>query len=85
MYRCMQDFCRRAASLGIATMASGGAAPMFRFYFHAKPIGGQQPILVEALVDKAAGSAGITVKCADGAVAQPFADLFRSCLDGMAR
>jgi hypothetical protein len=58
---------------------------MYRFYLHAKPAGRQQPILVEMLVDKSASSAGITIKCGDSTVVQPFADVLRGCLDGMAR
>lgn len=65
-------------------MASGGSAPLYRFYFHARPAASllqqQQPILIEVLVDKTAGNAGITVKSADAAVLEPFADVFRGCL-----
>ena len=66
-------------------MASGGSAPLYRFYFHARPatcslLQQQQPILMEVLVDKTAGNAGITVKSADAVVLEPFADVFRGCL-----
>ena len=73
--------------LGIATMASGGSAPLYRFYFHARPAASllqqQQPILMEVIVDKSAGTANITVKSADAAVLEPFVELFRDCLAGL--
>lgn len=79
----LQDFCGRLGAQGIATMASGGRAPLYRFYFHARPAGGQQPVLAEVLVDKTAGSASVTVKCADARLMQPFSDMFRRCLDSL--
>jgi hypothetical protein len=81
----MQDFCRKAASQGIATMASGGRAPLFRFYFYAKPVSSDAVLLVEVLVDKSAGSASVTVKSRDAANVQAFVELVRSCLESMAR
>ncbi len=80
----LQDFCRKTGAAGIATMASGGVAPTFRFYMYAKPTGGSAMVLTEAVVDKTMGSASVTLKCADAAPVQPFAELFRRQLDAMA-
>lgn len=66
-------------------MASGGKAPIFRFYFYAKPMSGSAVLLVEVIVDKSLGSASVTVKTQDASLAQPFVDVMRSCLDSMAR
>lgn len=41
-------------------------------------------LLVEAIVDKTAGSASVTLKSEDAAPVQPFAELFRGQLDAMA-
>ncbi|BDA42681.1 beta-adaptin-like protein A [Coccomyxa sp. Obi] len=78
------DFCRKTGAAGIATMASGGVAPTFRFYMYAKPTGSSSMVLTEAIVDKSIGSASVTLKCADAAPVQPFAELFRRQLDAMA-
>jgi hypothetical protein len=66
-------------------MASGGRAPIFRFYFYAKPFGSTALLLVEVLVDKSLGSASVTVKCQDKALVQPFLEMLHGCLDSMAR
>ncbi|EIE24642.1 hypothetical protein COCSUDRAFT_62071 [Coccomyxa subellipsoidea C-169] len=82
---CMsKDFCRRVGAVGIATMASGGVAPTFRFYMYAKPTGSPSTVLLEAIVDKSAGSASVTLKCEDAALVQQFGELFRRQLDAMA-
>jgi len=80
--RARQDFCRHAAARGIATMASGGAPPMYRFYFHAQPAAGAGRILVEAIVSKPGALASVTIKADDAALGEPFAALFRACIDG---
>ncbi|KAK9826712.1 hypothetical protein WJX81_000377 [Elliptochloris bilobata] len=79
-----QDFCQHAAARGIATMASGGAPPMYRFYFHAKPAGAAARILVEAIVSKPGALASVTIKADDPALGEPFAALFRTCIDTLA-
>lgn len=59
---CVQRFTQQFSKQNIATMASGGQGPSFRFYFHAQLLTGSQRILVEMLVNTAAGSIGITLK-----------------------
>ncbi len=63
-------------------MASGGAPPMYRFYFHAQPAAGAGRILVEAIVSKPGALASVTIKADDAALGEPFAALFRACIDG---
>jgi hypothetical protein len=79
-----QDFCRHMAAANIATMASGGQAPMYRFYFHAQQLGTGTRILVEALVNKTAGNASVTVKSSDVAVASAFSDVLRMSFNTVA-
>ncbi len=42
-------------------------------------------LLVETIVDKGAASATVTVKSEDTSSVAAFADLYRSCLSGLAR
>ena len=81
----LQAFLQAASSMGIATMASGGKAPVFRFYMYAKPRAKAEFLLVETVVDKGAASATVTVKSEDTSSVAAFADLYRSCLSGLAR
>lgn len=81
----LQGFSQLASSLGIATMASGGKAPVFRFYMYAKPQGKGSFHLLETIVDKSAASAAVTIKSEDASSVPAFADLYRSCLNSMAR
>ena len=81
----LQAFLQNASSMSIATMASGGKAPVFRFYMYAKPQTKPAFLLVETIVDKGAGSATVTIKSEDTSSVQAFAELYRSCLNGMAR
>eukprot|EP00884_Botryococcus_braunii_P006125 jgi/Botrbrau1/15513/Bobra.0225s0004.1 len=79
-----QDFCRHLAASNIATMASGGQAPMYRFYFHAQEAGTGTRVLVEVIVNKTAGNASVTVKSSDVGLASSFSDLLRTCLNTVA-
>ena len=81
----MQGFLQSASSMGIATMASGGKAPVFRFYMYAKPQVKAEFLLVETIVDKSAGSATVTIKSEDASSVPAFADVYRSCLNSMTR
>ena len=58
----MQRFTQQFGKHHIATMASGGQGPSFRFYFHAQLTTGSHRILVEMIVNTSAGSVGITLK-----------------------
>ena len=81
----LQGFLQAATSMGIATMASGGKAPVFRFYMYAKPQAKAEFLMVETIVDKGAGSATVTIKSEDPSSVPAFADVYRSCLNGMTR
>ena len=63
-------------------MASGGAPPKYRVYIHAQPAAGAGRILVEAIVSKPGALASVTIKADDAALGEPFAALFRTCIDG---
>lgn len=58
----MQGFCQQFGHANIATMASGGTAPTYRFYFHAQPSSGSGRFLVEMLANTSSQSVAITVK-----------------------
>ena len=64
-------------------MASGGAPPIFRFYFHAQTAEGlPNKLLVEALVSTQTSSASITLKSQDVGIIEGFAEIFRGILSG---
>lgn len=77
----LQDLNRRMAAASIYTMASGGNAPAYRCYLHAQSQAGAR-LLVELLLNSAAGSANLTVKAEDLPAAQPFLALVKSVLQG---
>lgn len=81
----LQGFLQSASSMGIATMASGGKSPVFRFYMYAKPQARAEFLLVEAVVDKSAANVTVTIKSENAPSVPAFADLYRSCLNGMTR
>ena len=58
----MQRFTQVFGKQHIATMASGGQPPNFRFYFHAQPASGSSRILVELIVSTSAASIAATLK-----------------------
>ncbi len=58
----MQRFCRHMAAANIATMASGGAAPLFKFYFYCQAAEGSGRALMEVLVNKSSSQASVVFK-----------------------
>ncbi|KAK9817308.1 hypothetical protein WJX72_012438 [[Myrmecia] bisecta] len=75
-----KDFCTRLGLANIMTMASGGAPPTYRFYFHAQRAERDTRILVETIVSKPAGSASVTIKADDQDTADHFASQFKERL-----
>ena len=76
----VQDFCRRVSAANIAVMASGGAPPMYRFYFHGQRADRDCRILVESMVDKNTSNMQITVKADDAETPDQFKPLYQSIL-----
>lgn len=81
-----QALLRHMASSSIACMASGGAAPMFRFFFYAQSVeagAGSGFFLIELIVNSASGSASAKIKAEQEALVEPFVDVFRTALQSL--
>ena len=76
----LQDFCRRVSAANIAVMASGGAPPIYRFYFHGQRADRDVRVLVESIVDKNTLKMQITVKADDTQTPEEFKPLYQSIL-----
>ncbi|KAK9822016.1 hypothetical protein WJX74_000790 [Apatococcus lobatus] len=57
-----QRFLRHMAAASIATMASGGAPPLFKFYFFCQAAHTHARVLIEAIVNKTTSLASMTFK-----------------------
>ena len=82
------DLARHLAPLGIATVASGGAAPQFKLYVYAQPmLQGGAPggyVLVELLANAAAGAAALKIKAEEAHAVGPLLGLLKSGLESYA-
>ncbi|DBA85225.1 TPA: hypothetical protein ACH3X2_005929 [Trebouxia sp. C0005] len=76
-----QDFCKKVTAANIAVMASGGAPPTYRFYFHSQRAGRETRILTESIVDKNTSTMQIIVKADDTDSPEQFQRLYQSVLD----
>lgn len=64
-------------------MASGGAPPTYRFYFHGQRADRDTRILIESIVDKTTAKIQITVKADDAATPEQFKPVYQSLLAGL--
>ena len=76
----LQDFCKKVTAANIAVMASGGAPPTYRFYFHSQRADRETRILVESMVDKNTSSMQITIKAEDSDSPKHFQRLYQTIL-----
>ena len=81
---CMQDFCRRVMTANVAVMASGGAPPTYRFYFHGQRADREDRVLIETVVSKSTGTASVTVKADDAQTPDQFATVYKMLLSNLA-
>lgn len=58
------------AAASIATMASGGASPLFKFYFFCQAADGNARALIETIVNKTTSLASMTFKCESASLAE---------------
>lgn len=81
-----RDFPQHMAQAYIHTIASGGQAPTYKYYFYSQALGpGGSPgglFLVEMVVRADLGSASVTIKVQDAArqQLQAFLDRWNTCL-----
>ena len=79
----LQDFCKKMTAANIAVMASGGAPPTYRFYFHSQRANRETRILVESIVDKNTSSMQVTIKADDSDSPELFQRLYQTILGGL--
>lgn len=80
----MQRFTQTFSRIQTATMASGGQAPNFRFYFHAQLDSGGNRILVEMMANTASGNVAVTLKSdASKDAVTAYSDLLRQTLTSL--
>lgn len=79
----LQDFCKTVTAANIAVMASGGAPPTYRFYFHCQRADRETRILVESIVDKNTSAMQITVKAEDSDSPAHFQRFYQTILGGL--
>ena len=82
-YIFLQDFCKKMTAANIAVMASGGAPPTYRFYFHSQRADTETRILVESIVDKNTSSMQVTIKADDSDSPELFQRLYQTILGGL--
>ncbi|KAL3162975.1 hypothetical protein ABBQ32_009407 [Trebouxia sp. C0010 RCD-2024] len=78
-----QDFCKKVTAANIAVMASGGAPPTYRFYFHSQRADRETRILVESIVDKNTSAIQVTIKAEDSSSPEQFQRLYQHLLGGL--
>lgn len=78
-----QDFCKKVTAANIAVMASGGAPPTYRFYFHSQRADRDTRILTESIVDKNTSSMAITIKAEDAESSEHFQRVYQSVLSNL--
>ena len=81
---CMQDFCRRVMTANVAVMASGGAPPTYRFYFHGQRADREDRVLIETVINRSTGTASVTVKADDAQTPDQFATVYKMLLSNLA-
>ena len=79
----LQDFCRKVTAANIAVMASGGAPPTYRFYFHCQRADRETRILVESIVDKNMSAMQVTIKAEDSSSPEQFQRLYQTLLGSL--
>ena len=79
----LQDFCKRVTAANIAVMASGGAPPTYRFYFHSQRADRDTRILTESIVDKTVSTMAVTVKAEDAESPEQFQRVYQSVLNSL--
>ncbi len=79
----MQDFCKKVTAANIAVVASGGAPPTYRFYFHSQRADRETRILTESIVDKNTSTMQIIVKADDTESPEQFQRLYQSVLNSL--
>lgn len=79
----LQDFCKKVTAANIAVMASGGAPPTYRFYFHSQRADRETRILVESIVDKNTSAIQVTIKAEDSSSPEQFQRLYQHLLGGL--
>ncbi|GIL46366.1 hypothetical protein Vafri_3358 [Volvox africanus] len=78
-----RDFTQHMTQAYIHTIASGGQAPSFRYYFYGQNGGPSAALyLVEMLLRSDSGNIQVTVKTADTASLPAFLELWNACLTG---
>ncbi|EFJ51657.1 hypothetical protein VOLCADRAFT_56821 [Volvox carteri f. nagariensis] len=78
-----RDFTQHMTQAYIHTIASGGQAPSFRYYFYGQNAGQSAALyLVELLLRSDTGNMQVTVKTADTASLPAFLELWNACLTG---
>ena len=79
----VQDFCKKVTGANIAVMASGGAPPTYKFYFHSQRADTETRILTESIADKNTSTMHITIKADDTDSAEQFQRLYHSILSSL--
>ena len=77
----MQDFCKKVTAANVAVMASGGAPPTYRFYFHSQRADRETRILTESIVDKNTSTMQVIVKADDTESPEQFQRLYQAVLN----
>ncbi|GLI59252.1 hypothetical protein VaNZ11_001098 [Volvox africanus] len=78
-----RDFTQHMTQAYIHTIASGGQAPSFRYYFYGQNAGPSAALyLVELLLRSDSGNIQVTIKTADSAALPAFLELWSACLTG---
>ncbi|GLC44199.1 hypothetical protein PLESTB_000752500 [Pleodorina starrii] len=78
-----RDFTQHMTQAYIHTIASGGQAPSFRYYFYGQNAGPSGALyLVELLLRSDSGNMTVTVKTGDTSALPAFLELWNACLTG---
>lgn len=73
------------AAANIATMASGGASPTYKFYFFCQAADGSARALMETIVSRSTSQATVVVKAENSALGERLIPYFRNSLQQFAK